>query len=150
MATVALALLLAAGAAAAATYRWVDENGRVQFSDRPPPEAHAERLGPALPTGTSSDVNVAPDAGDATSPSEAEQRDAAKRAEEEKAYAESQAQIAATKRRNCQTARTNLRKLQAEGDVMVPSADGGRKLSDAERQRMIRDTRARASENCTP
>ena len=34
--SVAIALLLAAGAAHAGMYRWVDSNGRVQYSDTPP------------------------------------------------------------------------------------------------------------------
>lgn len=32
-----LAAALAAGAQAQTTYRWVDQNGRVQYSDQPPP-----------------------------------------------------------------------------------------------------------------
>ena len=34
-----LFLVAAAGNTAAGIYRWVDENGQVQFGDRPPPEA---------------------------------------------------------------------------------------------------------------
>lgn len=44
-ALLALALLLAAaGAGAAEVYRWVDADGKVHFSDSPPPGVAAERL----------------------------------------------------------------------------------------------------------
>jgi len=148
VAVVALTLALASSTIAAATYRWTDDNGRVHYSDNPPLGVDAERLGPALPTAAAPEVGIDTPAG--TPHTEALEQDAARRAAEEKAYNDSQAQIAATKQRNCRTARANLRKLRADGDVMVPSSSGGRKLGDAERQRMIRDSQARVRENCTP
>lgn len=42
-------VLLAATAAIAQPYRWVDEKGRVQFSDTPPPKAKPARPGAAKP-----------------------------------------------------------------------------------------------------
>lgn len=37
-------LAVAASPGWSEVYKWVDESGRVQFGDRPPPEANAERL----------------------------------------------------------------------------------------------------------
>jgi len=48
-----LALLLAAGLAQAQAYRWVDKNGRVQFTDAPPPSGakDVQKLAPAAEAG---------------------------------------------------------------------------------------------------
>ncbi len=50
---VALVLALAAPAAMAQVYKWVDEKGRVQYGDKPPPGAKASAVKPpAEPQGT--------------------------------------------------------------------------------------------------
>lgn len=41
-------LLLACSLAAAEVYKWVDENGKVRFSDKAPAEKEAENIAPAL------------------------------------------------------------------------------------------------------
>ncbi len=47
---VGVSLLLGAGAAAAVTYKWTDANGRVVYSDQPPPAGtKSELIGPAPP-----------------------------------------------------------------------------------------------------
>lgn len=74
--TTALAALAASGAAFAQAYRWVDENGRVQYSDKPPPEkAKEERVikapppAPAPPRASPTEAKKQPGA-----PGKAEQR----------------------------------------------------------------------------
>jgi hypothetical protein len=50
------ALLFAALPAAAALYKWTDENGRVVYGDTPPPGVKAERLATSVPPGDATAV----------------------------------------------------------------------------------------------
>jgi len=50
LATLSLGLMLAAGPAAAVLYKWVDANGRISYSDQPPPgNVKSEIVGGAPP-----------------------------------------------------------------------------------------------------
>lgn len=62
LAACAAGMLLAAGPAAAVLYKWVDANGRVSYSDQPPPgNVKAEIVGGAPPPPTAA-AATAPDA----------------------------------------------------------------------------------------
>ena len=58
---IALACLLAALPAAAQLYRWVDEKGRVQYSDKPPPGAKARAVEGTAPPEPPKTPAVKPD-----------------------------------------------------------------------------------------
>ena len=49
MIRILVAILLATSAASAGVYKWVDSQGRTQFSDRPRPDAEAVELTPSPP-----------------------------------------------------------------------------------------------------
>jgi len=170
--TLAVALLLAVASTAAwsAAYRWKDADGNTVYGDQPPTGATAERLTappppPLLPEPTAApqaeaappvEGSAAPAAeGGATAegsgsgaatakqPSpEAQQVDAERRAREARQNAEA-------KRRNCEAARSNLATLQNPKPLRLKQDDGAtRRVDDAERARMIRDTQAKIREYC--
>ena len=102
----AVGLLFAAAPAAATTYKWVDKNGRVVYSDQPPPaDIKAEIVRPPPPP---DNPNAAKELADREQ--EIKLRDK-KRAEE--AQTAEKTRIDAERRReNCVQARGQLRVLQ--------------------------------------
>ncbi len=123
-------LLLCCGASVQAeAYRWVDENGKVHFGDRPPRGVEKESI--KLPESKSS----------TPVPSAAERRDKTRRLleaweEERRIEKEQEAKAAAEKaerRKRCHRAKNELRDLQAGGLFYDLDEDGNRHyLSDAE------------------
>lgn len=100
------------------TYRWVDENGRVHYSDRPPPGNVKQQK--EIKTRTR--AAPASSAAAAESPKSYVEQEAefrkrqAERTEREAAEQRAQ-QEAAEKRRNCEQARARLAALQAGARV---------------------------------
>lgn len=140
------ALSLAAAPAGAEMYRWIDEQGKVQYSDQPPP-AKAK-------SGTKLNISNQPAAPAATAEKSAKdkelefrkrQTDAAdadakqKKAEEEKQ----------TRAANCDSARKNLRSLEESGRIFTYDEKGERTyMSDAEREKNIANARKAVAEWC--
>ncbi len=152
----ALALLAAAAApaAAATVYRWVDEQGRVHFSDRPPPGG-GERL----------EVRPAPAPGGAPAPRGGAEggMEAAGRAErqrrllrafeaERREREAARARAAAERRRRearCRHARRRLALYERVHVVYETDAKGRRRaLGEAERAARIRALRAEIARWC--
>ncbi|MCW8126284.1 DUF4124 domain-containing protein [Microbulbifer halophilus] len=123
-----LAIALAAAASADELYRWVDEDGKVHFGDRPPMQAEADNIGDELQP-----INAA----DATRARKATQRgqrdDLQKNYESRKQRKQRQRQQQMA--RACQKARKRLRALQ--GRVAFVDENGKEiKTTERERQRM--------------
>ena len=163
---VALLLAVASTAAWSAAYRWKDADGNTVYGDQPPTGATAERLTappppPLLPEPTATpqaEAEAAPateggaaaaaegggsESATAKQPSaEAQQVDAERRAREARQNAEA-------KRRNCEAARSNLATLQNPKPLRLKQEDGAtRRVDDAERARMVRETQAKIREYC--
>jgi hypothetical protein len=134
-----LALTLAFSAAAAAqTYKWVDQNGKVQYGDAPPAGANATPLGrtpspavqPAKPPETKAAAKKGP-----LSPAEqeAEFRKRQIDAQKEQDKQAQASQESTTKKENCARAQEYLRTL--DSGQRISRTDGGgerRFLEDAE------------------
>lgn len=147
-----LALVVALAAPAQAQlYKWVDANGRVQYSDRPPPggkkaetvsNANVSAIGPQGGT---------PAAAGAKSPSDLEADYQKRRAE--KAEADKKQQAAATeqqqKAQSCDAARRNLAALQS-GQRMTRYNEKGEPsfIDDAERVRETERARQQIQTYC--
>jgi len=148
-----LGLMLAfAAAASAQLYRWVDKDGKVRYSDTPPPGAKATTLRP--PPGSSAPP---PAAGDAASkgarkgpmtPAEQEadfrkrQVDAQKaREKDDQAGRDGQA-----KQDNCARARETLSSLESGQRIARTNANGERYYVDDD-QRAAETEKARQSVN---
>ena len=126
-------LLLAAGAADAQLYKWVDKDGRVRYGDTPPPGAAASSI--KAPAPSAAPAASAPDAKGAKGPlTEAEkeqafrkrQADAAKAAEK----ADSEARAKQEKADNCARMAENLRSLESGQRIMRVNAAGERYYLD--------------------
>lgn len=155
-------LLLAAPAAA--QWAWRDENGRLVFSDRPPPAGvKAESIvrqpgaqsAPLPPTTDSGEVKAGAKGETKTGPKTIADREMEfrkrqqERAEAEKKQAEEQAQ-AARKAQECERARGYLRSLEEGQRIARTDAQGNREvLDDAQRAAEIQRMREVVSRNCS-
>lgn len=130
---------LAATPAAAQTYKWKDADGKIHYSDQPPP-ANAKEEATMKPRKPAAAATTAPAAAENGAPKaktyieqEADfkrrQVEAAERdAEEKKKAAE-----VAERKQNCERARAQLRSLQAGGRVTQTNSQGEREyMSDAQ------------------
>lgn len=131
-------------------YKWVDQDGKIQYSDQPPP-ANARQQ-------KKIDVQTAPPA----TPSQ----DPGKKAEEPKTAAEQdlefkkrklkeeedqakQAAEAKQRQENCNTARGRLKSLQEIGRVFTYDAKGERVYADdASREKMVQEAQQDISKWC--
>lgn len=117
--------LLAAAAAAGDLYRWVDEEGKVHFGDRPPSQAEAENIESELPP-----INSA----DGGTPQTAPRQQARLQQEYESRHQREQQQRQQQMARACHNARRQLRILQ--GRVAFVDGNGEEvKMTERERQR---------------
>jgi hypothetical protein len=141
-------LMLASTNTFAAVSKWVDAQGRVHYSDQPPP-----------PATQSETLRSSSDAQDSASSSVDETKTTAeKEADLNKANAEKQAagDKAAQKKAaedalkaNCATAQENLRALQSGVRIMDVDAKGERSyIDDAQRQQRIAKVQQEISNNC--
>ena len=126
-----IAALLAASAANAQQYKWVDQNGKVQYGDLPPPGVKATPLKP--PPGAPSGGPAAKSDGkkDAKklTPEQAFQK-RQKDEQERQAKADKEKADAASKSANCESARANLRTLESGQRVSSTNAAGERVFMD--------------------
>jgi small-conductance mechanosensitive channel len=129
----------------AETYRWVNEEGVVTYSQTPPPEGRsAERVklyGTTSPSGNQDAQNrldkLRQNMADSAEDRElAEQKRQA--AKEEKAL----------KQHNCQVARSNLSKLEALGNRLYKTEGEYRRLSEEDRQSLMQKERDNIKDNC--
>jgi hypothetical protein len=147
------AALLVALPAGAQLYKWTDANGRVQYSDKPPPAGRpAERLtNSAISTVTSPASGGAQGAPGQKSPAELEQEFRKRRADQ--AEAEKKAQAQADEKRSlqaaCQQSQRQLTALQS-GQRMATVDDQGERrfLEDGEIQQQIQRTQADIQKYC--
>ena len=154
----ALALLLAAAPGWAAVYKWVDQDGKVHYSDQPPPETakkqdvlkarRAPSTPPAPPAAEEGDKAAAK--GPKT-PAEQEMEFRKRRLEAAEAEAKRQqeAQANEEKKRNCAQARSRLTALETGGRVTRYGPNGEQLyLSDDEMARELGEARRVADSWC--
>ena len=129
----------AATPAAAQTYKWKDADGKIHYSDQPPP-ANAKEEATVKPRKPASAATAAPAAtenGTAKAKTYVEQEADFKRRQVEAAEREAEekkkAAEAAEKKQNCDRARAQLRALQDGGRVTHVNNQGEREyMSDAQ------------------
>ena len=141
----ACAAVCAAPVATAATYKWLDENGRVVYGDTPPPGVKAERINVAVPPPDPSAVRDMASK-DAELKKRAQQR-AESEAGAEKAVAANQAAV-----ERCVQARGRMQALRSEGQLYRYNEKGEKVYLDAaERDKAIAETdRYMRDLNCLP
>lgn len=146
-------LILASTNAFAEVNKWVDDQGRVHYSDQaPPPEVQARALRSAS-EGAGSASGVAGTDAPAASGSFVEQEAALKKEQQAKQAAAEQAaqkQAAADAlKANCANAQQNLRTLQSGARMMEIDASGKHSyIDDTQRQQRIDKAQQEISNNC--
>lgn len=125
----AITILSAPGIQAAGVYRWVDENGRVQFGDRPPAEAQAEQIEVGEQKSVSGDLDQRRERRELLLDVMEEKRVEENRAEAKGAEQESK------RRANCAKATETARQIADARFIYEPTDDpyNPRVLDDAER-----------------
>jgi hypothetical protein len=171
-----LALFLAALPASAVMYKWVDQDGKVHYSDQPPPSG-AKKSGvmnapsPGSPAGSKPDgdaapatpadaapagakpakeaTNATPKAPKTAAEQEMEFRKRRLEAAEAEARRQQDAQAAEDKKRNCAQATSRLTALEAGGRITKYGPSGETLyLSDSEIARELGDARKVADSWC--
>jgi hypothetical protein len=143
----ALAVVSFSAAALAQQFKWVDEKGRTQYGDVPPPGAKATRLRPPPP-------GSAPAAPAAKGPMTAAEKEAdfRKRQQESAKEREKQdlaAQDAAGKRENCERAQEYVRTIESGQRITRTDSKGERYfLDDAQRAQELNNARQAVKQWC--
>ncbi len=175
LAALSVMLALPIAVQAQAAWQWRDANGRMVFSDQPPPASvrpadivrqpaplSTPRPAPAAPagaeaapgaaaTGATSGTPAASGSGTAATLAEREAEFRKRRAEQEKAAkeADEKAQREARLKEDCQRARLYLGQLRSGERIASVSPSGERVfLDDAGRANEIRKTEADLQKNC--
>ena len=136
-------LLLISTAAAAETYRWVNEDGVVTYSQTPPPDAEAEVV--KTRSAPSSDAAAEKKRLQKLRQrlADSEEDRALKKAEKQRLAEES-----AVNDRNCEAARNNLSQLTALGNRLYKVGDDYLRLTEEQRQQRMRDAREQIEKHC--
>ena len=150
IAAMVLALAACAASVQAQVYKWVDKDGKVQYSDQPPPpDASKSALqkvistspsAPAAPSDTAAEK--APDKGKDFDKRRTETADKQKKGDES-------AKLAQQKQEACDNARAHLKSL--EGGTRISKIDAGGEryfLDDDQRQQEIARARDVMADSC--
>lgn len=144
----ALLFLALPAAVSAEMYRWVDSQGRVHYSDEPPPAGAKSSK-----TVTPPPPSYAPSS-EAAKPKSWQEKDMEFR-QRQSAQAEAQAKKekeeadAKQKKQNCELARKNLQALESGQRVSVPNENGEQQpIDDATRQKAIAEARKAVDSWC--
>jgi hypothetical protein len=137
MQRICLTLLLAFTAllAQAQMYKWVDENGHAQYSDRPPPPGAKSEQVTKSSSRTPAATSPAPAAAGKSTGAAAQELEFRKRqlANQEKGKDdEKKAADAKSKQENCDNAQARVRSLADGGRILKPSATGEREYMGSE------------------
>ena len=131
---VLLAMIMATGLVSAETNKWTDADGKVHYSDQPPPanakeQGTVKQLKPSAPTEKGAPAAKTPTYAEQDADFKKRQVEAAEReAAEKKKTAE-----AAEKKKNCEQARSALKNMQLGGRISTTNAQGERDyLNDAQ------------------
>ncbi|HZI84360.1 MAG TPA: DUF4124 domain-containing protein [Casimicrobiaceae bacterium] len=134
---IALCALTLAAPAAAALYKWTDENGRVVYGDTPPAGVKAERVNAAAPPANPDAVrDMAAKDAEIKARQRARAEDAAK-AEKAQADAKAKLERCAQIRGNIQTMRSGaaVYKFNEKGEkIYLEAADREKSIADSENQ----------------
>jgi hypothetical protein len=150
----ALAILLATATVTAQVFKWIDKDGKVHFSDTPPPadavkgEAKKITISPPGSSGSSNapaPKSVAERAKDSAKDGEKRKTEAAEKAKKE----EETERVAKQNEERCREAKRYLSSLET-GQPLVRNNDAGERtlMSDAERTTEVARAKTAMSESC--
>lgn len=127
----------------AETYKWVNEEGVVTYSQTPPPDLEAERI----------NIRSSAPSTEQSSQEQLDQlrqkmADSAEDRELEKSQREEEKSALEIKQKNCQSARSNLQKLEGLGNRLYMKGGEYKRLTEEERQSLMTQAREQIKENC--
>ena len=125
------------------TYKWVNEEGVVTYSQTPPPDVESERIN--VRSGSSSSNLSSQDQLDRLKQNLA---DRAEDQELEKSRQQEEKSVRALKKKNCQASRSNLQKLEGLGNRLYKTEGEYKRLSEEERQSLMTQAREQIKNNC--
>ena len=138
-----LSAALAAAPAAARMYKWVDDQGVVQYTQHPPPDREAQTIEPRAPA--VSDSQAAETLEAIREKAEAARKDRQFGEDYSSFVQEREARI----QKNCEIARENLRVLQTASRVQAKDADGNPYfIDDKDRDSRIKQAEKQIEDNC--
>jgi hypothetical protein len=142
-----IAAMLAAAPAAAQVYRWVDKDGKVHYSDKPPPKGtRTERM--AIETKRTDEANVEAANRELATQSE-RSRIEQERAALERRDAQAAAQEKAALQERCAQARQQLATLEQSNRLVTVDEQGNRSYgTDAELEARRTQARQQVAEAC--
>jgi len=127
----------------AETYKWVNEQGVVTYSQSPPPGVDAERVN--VHTGNPSPGQSSKERLNQLRQKTADSAEDRELKREEQKVAKEQLAI---KQKNCQAARSNLQKLEGLGNRLYNTGGEYKRLSEEERQSLMAQAREQIKANC--
>jgi hypothetical protein len=144
----ALCLFLCGFNTLAALNKWVDADGKVHYSDTPPPDVTVKRLRSSNVTEAATETNsVAPEK--TLAEKEAEWKKSQKTKEEANQKAAQEQEAILTKKKNCDTSRNYLEKIENSPLVAQYNAQGERTIMDeAGRLQRIEEARKAVAAHC--
>ena len=143
--------VLFATAAAAQQYKWVDQNGKTQYGDVPPPGVQAQRLKPPSSGPAPAPAAAAKKDGKTEKPlsPEAAYRKRQEDAQKENEKNEKAEQEAAARKENCARAQEQLRQLETGQRIARTDSKGERYfLDDAQVAQEMARTRQIVQQSC--
>jgi hypothetical protein len=148
-----LALCLLVLPAWAGLYKWTDENGKVHYSDQPPPGdvKKSETVKQPKPAAAGPAVAGAKPSAAPKTPAEQEMEFRRRRLEaaEAEAKAKKEAEASEEKKRNCERANAQVASLQRGGRITRPGPNGEQTyLSDDEIAKELVNARKAADSWC--
>lgn len=124
--TLTILLALAPMLAQAQLFKWVDDGGRTQYSDRPPaPGVKFEKIG-TNPAPATDAAPAAIDPSHSLATEEMEFRKRQQEAEEKRKAEEQKQKEAQSKQQNCDAAQARLKTMEIGGRIIKPNAEGDR------------------------
>jgi hypothetical protein len=150
IAVMVLALAACAASVQAQVYKWVDKDGKVQYSDQPPPpDAAKSALQKVISTSSSAPAaqsdkaaEKAPDKGKEFEKRRSESAEKQKKADEA-------SKLAGRKQESCANARAHLKNLEVDGRLSMIDANGERYfLEEDQRQQEIARAQDAIAESC--
>ena len=132
--------------AASDIYKWVDDEGRINYSQAAPPPGFASEIIRQGGSPAGAPAPPKPPESNLQERLEEEQKDL----ENDAARTKLERENADIRRLNCDAATRNLALLEKEGQRRYMNADGELlRPTDEERQRLIDEARQQMEENCT-
>lgn len=135
--------VLISGPLHAETYKWVNEEGVVTYSQTPPPSMEAEKV-----KLRQSRTSSGPSSKDRLNDMRQRLEDNAEDRELNKQSQQESKEKLAIKKQNCQAARSNLQKLDGLGNRLYMKDGEYKRLSEEERQSLMQQARENIKANC--